>query len=108
MRCRLPALILFALGLPLVVGCSGCSKSAPRISAGGATFVNPIMQKWSGEYKKAKNVEIDYVSKGSGYGIEQMTARTIDFGCSEAPMNKEQVAAAKEKGGDVVHIPLTM
>ncbi|MCI0705440.1 MAG: phosphate ABC transporter substrate-binding protein PstS, partial [Planctomycetia bacterium] len=90
-------------------GCGGCSKSsAPRISAGGATFINPLMQKWSGEYNQKKKVEIDYVSKGSGYGIEQMTARTIDFGCSDAPMSKKQLDMAKEKGGDVFHIPLTM
>ena len=91
---------------PLTLGGCGGSTSAPRINAGGATFVNPLMQKWSGEYKKAKNVEIDYVSKGSGYGIEQMTAKTIDFGCSDAPMKKEQLATAKEKGGEVIHIPL--
>ena len=108
MRCRSLALPLFALALPLAAGCSGCSKSAPRISAGGSTFINPMMQKWSGEYKRAKNVEIDYVSEGSGYGIEQMTKKTIDFGCTDAPMSKEQLAAAKEKGGDVIHIPLTM
>lgn len=97
-----------ALLLPILFGCSGCGKSGPRINAGGATFVNPIMQKWSGEYKKAKNVEIDYVSKGSGYGVEQMTARTIDFGCSDAPMKSDQLAIAKEKGGDIFHIPLIM
>jgi phosphate transport system substrate-binding protein len=102
------SLALVALALPFAVGCSGCSKSGPRVNAGGATFVNPIMQKWSGEYRKAKGVEIDYVSKGSGYGIEQMTAKTIDFGCSDAPMKKEQLAAAKEMGGDVFHIPLIM
>jgi phosphate transport system substrate-binding protein len=100
--------LAFAWVAALMTGCSGCSQPSPRISAGGATFVNPIMQKWSGEYKKAKYIEIDYVSKGSGYGIEQMTARTIDFGCTDAPMTREQLAAAKEKGGDVVHIPLTM
>ena len=50
-------------------------EPAPRISAGGATFVDPIMQKWSGEYKKAKNVEIDYVAKGSGYGISNVTSQ---------------------------------
>ena len=55
----------------------------------------------SKEYKKAKNVEIDYVSKGSTYGIEQMTAKTIDFGCSDALMKKDQLATATEKGGDV-------
>ncbi|MCE9563239.1 MAG: phosphate ABC transporter substrate-binding protein PstS [Planctomycetes bacterium] len=70
--------------------------------------MNPLLQKWSGEYKKLKNAEIDYVSKGSSYGIEQMTAKTIDFGCSDAPMKKEQLATAKEKGSDVIHIPLTM
>jgi phosphate transport system substrate-binding protein len=90
----------------LMPGCSG--NRPPRITGGGATFVNPIMQRWSGEYRKAKNVEVDYVSKGSGYGIEQFTAKTIDFGCSDAPMKKDQVASAKAKGGDVIHIPLIM
>jgi phosphate transport system substrate-binding protein len=95
----------------LAIVCAGGCKSsarAPRITAGGATFVNPIMQKWSGEYRRLKGAEIDYVSKGSGYGIEQFTAKTIDFGCSDAPMKKEQVAAAQAKQGPVVHIPLIM
>ena len=83
-------------------------KSGPRINAGGATFVDPIMQKWSGEYRTAKKVEIDYVAKGSGYGISKVTSRTLDFGCSDAPMNAKEVAAAKEKGGEVVHIPVTI
>jgi phosphate transport system substrate-binding protein len=96
-------LVLFA-----AIAGSGCGKSSPRINAGGATFVNPIMQKWSGEYKKARNIEIDYVAKGSGYGIEQMTAKTIDFGCSDAPMKKDQLASATAKGGEVIHIPLIM
>src|SRR5262245_2150516 len=100
---------LLLFGLPIMSGCGGCSKSsAPRISAGGATFVNPIMQKWSGEYRNRHGVEIDYVAKGSGYGIEQMTDRNLDFGCSDAPMKKEHLAAAKGKGGDVVHVPLVM
>ena len=106
---RIVALAFLVLTLALTGGCGGCGgQPAPRISGGGATFVNPIMQKWSGDYKTTKNVEIDYVSKGSGYGVEQMTARTIDFGCTDAPMTKEQLAAAKEKGGDVMHIPLAM
>jgi hypothetical protein len=108
MICRTIGLFATAVVLPLALGLAGCSHSSQRISGGGATFVNPIMQKWSGEYKRAKNVEIDYVAKGSGYGIEQMTARTIDFGCTDAPLTAEQVAAARQKGGDVVHIPLTM
>lgn len=104
---RTPLIALSMVCALVSASCSGANRS-PRITGGGATFVNPIMQKWSGEYRKAKGVEIDYVSKGSGYGIEQFTAKTIDFGCSDAPMKKEQVAAANAKGGEVLHIPLIM
>jgi phosphate transport system substrate-binding protein len=97
---------VFVAWLAALAGCGG--PPAPRVSGGGATFVNPIMQKWSGEYKRLKGVEIDYVSKGSGYGVEQMTARTIDFGCTDAPMSKEQTAAARETGEDVIHVPLVV
>jgi len=96
------ALALVAL---VIVGCGG---SGPRINAGGATFVEPLMQKWSGEYDRAKHVQIDYVARGSGYGIEQMTKKTIDFGCTDAPMKKEQLEAARAAGGEVIHIPLVV
>jgi phosphate transport system substrate-binding protein len=99
-------LLLPALSVLVLAGCGG--KSGPRINAGGATFVDPIMQKWSGEYRAAKKVEIDYVAKGSGYGISNVTSRTLDFGCSDAPMNAREVEAAKAAGGEVVHIPVTL
>jgi phosphate transport system substrate-binding protein len=67
-----------------------------------------MMSKWAGEYDKAKGVKINYQSIGSGGGIQQMTAKTLDFGCTDAPMNDEQLAKARETGGDVVHIPLVM
>lgn len=104
---RLFALGSLVLALPLGAGC-GKSSSAPRVSAGGATFVDPIMQKWSGEYKKARNVEIDYVAKGSGYGISNVTSKNLDFGCSDAPMNAKEVDAAKAAGGEVIHVPVTV
>jgi phosphate transport system substrate-binding protein len=95
--------------VPWLSLCAGCgNKTGPRIHAGGATFVDPIMQKWSGEYRAAKQVEIDYVAKGSGYGISNVTSRTLDFGCSDAPMSAKEVAAAKEAGGEVVHIPVAL
>lgn len=103
----MPRSFLSICAVILISGCTG-NSAAPRISAGGATFVNPLMQKWSGEYRAKKGVEIDYVSKGSGYGIEQFTAKTIDFGCSDAPMKKEQLETARAKGGEVVHIPLIL
>src|SRR5438876_10017685 len=99
--------ILTLLGAFLVAapGCSGC-KQAQRLNGGGSTFVNPMMSKWSSEYNKAKGVEVNYQSIGSGGGIQQMTAKTFDFGCTDGPMNKEQLEKAKEEGGEVFHIPL--
>ncbi|MBN9121581.1 MAG: phosphate ABC transporter substrate-binding protein PstS [Planctomycetes bacterium] len=107
---RLLAFGVMALALPVAAGCGGCGKSSnvPRIAAGGATFVDPIMQKWSGVYRKEKNVEIDYVPKGSGYGISNVTSKTIDFGCSDAPMNAKEVEAAKAAGGEVIHVPVAI
>lgn len=77
-----------------------------RIGGGGATFVDPIMQKWSNEYRAVAGTEIDYTKSGSSDGIKQMTEKSLHFGCSDAPMSKAQVEAAAGKGGDVVHIPL--
>lgn len=105
---RLLVLGSFVAVLALAAGCGGGKGAAPRISGGGATFVDPIMQKWSGEYKSAKNVEIDYVAKGSGYGMTTLTAKNIDFGCSDAPMNTKELDAAKAAGGEVIHIPVAI
>ncbi len=94
----------------LVAGASaGCeSNGKPRLNGGGSTFVYPMMSKWSAEYDKAKGVEVNYQSIGSGGGIQQMTAKTFDFGCTDGPMNEEQLQKAKDTGGDVVHVPLVM
>jgi phosphate transport system substrate-binding protein len=88
----------------LATGCG--ERKSERLSGGGATFVDPIMQKWSAEYKAATGVEIDYSKSGSADGIKKMTERELDFGCSDAPMKKEQVEAARSKGGEVVHVPV--
>jgi len=74
----------------------------------GATFVNPIMQKWSHEYANAKKTEIDYSGVGSSDGITKMTKKEADFGCSDAPMKKKQVEDAQASGGEVVHVPLIL
>src|SRR5262249_83364 len=78
------------------------------LNGGGSSFVYPIMTKWASEYDKAKGVKINYQSIGSGGGIQQMTAKTFDFGCTDAPMNEEQLQKAHETGGEVLHIPLGM
>jgi phosphate transport system substrate-binding protein len=101
---RLASSIATLCCLVLVSGC-GSSK---RLNAGGATFVYPIMSKWASEYKKATGIEVNYQSIGSGGGIQQMTARTFDFGCSDGPLNDEQLEKCRDNGAEAVHIPLVM
>jgi phosphate transport system substrate-binding protein len=114
--------ILLGVGMVVVVGCGGTDgggsapgsggsggvKPADRINGSGATFIEPMMKHWSGAFKKAKDIEIDYNGTGSGAGVAQMTAKETDFGCSDAPMNDEQINKAKANGGDVIHVPLVM
>jgi phosphate ABC transporter phosphate-binding protein len=100
---------LFAAGCGFsLLSLPGCGEHKLRLNGGGSTFVYPMMSKWSSEYDKAKNVEVNYQSIGSGGGIQQMTAKTFDFGCTDAPMNEEQLKKASESGGEVVHIPLVL
>ena len=98
---------LASLGFALsMAGCGGGQNK--RLTGAGSTFVYPMMSKWTSEYGKAKGIEINYQSIGSGGGIQQMTAKTVDFGCTDGPMNQEQLDKAKAVAGEVVHIPLVM
>jgi phosphate transport system substrate-binding protein len=98
---------LFGLALGALAGCSA-NKEADRLNGGGSSFVAPMMKKWAGDYHKAHSVEIDYTSSGSGDGVAKMVEKKNDFGCTDAPMNAEQLKQAADNGGDVVHIPLVM
>jgi phosphate transport system substrate-binding protein len=94
-----------ALGL---AGCgnSGTSGGEVKIQGAGSTFANPLYQKWFSEYNKAhSNVKFDYQSIGSGGGIKQFSAKTVDFGGSDAPMTDEQIKAT---GGEVIHVPVAL
>ncbi|HEY1262272.1 MAG TPA: phosphate ABC transporter substrate-binding protein PstS [Terriglobales bacterium] len=76
------------------------------LNGAGATFPNPIYQKWFSEYHKAHpEVEFNYQSIGSGGGIRQVLAETVDFGASDGPMSDEQLAQAKIK---LLHIPTVL
>jgi phosphate transport system substrate-binding protein len=94
--------------LMAVCGLTGCTAATKNIQGGGSTLIAPLMEKWAGMYDKKAGVKIDYTRAGSGKGISQMTAGTYDFGCTDAPMNKDQLAEAEGKGGAVVHIPLSL
>jgi phosphate ABC transporter phosphate-binding protein len=61
------------------------------LNGAGATFPYPLISKWSSEYNKIKpNIQINYQSVGSGAGIKQITARTVDFGASDAPLTEQE------------------
>src|SRR5579863_10199537 len=105
---RLLKQALFGVGGVIALACLGCGNSKPRLNGAGSSFVFPMMSKWAAEYNKLHNVEVNYQSIGSGGGIQQMTAKTADFGCTDGPMNLEQLQKAKDTGGEVFHIPLVM
>jgi phosphate transport system substrate-binding protein len=88
----------------IAAGFAGFQAHAQMLLKGaGATFPNPIYQKWSSEYTKVDaSVQINYSSIGSGGGQQQITARTVDFGASDGPMSDENLAKAP---GKILHIP---
>ncbi len=87
----------------------GTTKAQKVINGAGATFPYPLISKWSSEYQKINpNVRINYQAIGSGGGIRQLVAGTVNFGASDAPMTEEQMADARKAHGDVIHIPETL
>jgi len=76
------------------------------LNAAGATFPYPIYSKWFDVYHTAHpNVQINYQSIGSGGGIRQLQAGTVDFGASDGPMSDEQLAQSKFK---ILHFPTVL
>ena len=97
-------LMVMALAIMLLVGGIGSARAQSPITlnGAGATFPYPLYSKWSQVYAAEKSVQINYQSIGSGGGIRQFIAKTVDFGATDGPMTDEQIAQA---GGRVVHIP---
>jgi len=104
--------------LALVAGCKGEGGSSPAGSAApaaadaitlngaGATFPYPLYSKWMSEYNKSHpDVRINYQSIGSGGGIRQITAGTVDFGATDAPMTTDE---EQKSPGKLHHIPTTL
>ncbi|HXP31620.1 MAG TPA: phosphate ABC transporter substrate-binding protein PstS [Stellaceae bacterium] len=70
------------------------AASAAEISGAGATFPYPIYAKWAEAYKAATGIGLNYQSIGSGGGIKQIEAKTVDFGASDMPLKPEELAKA--------------
>ncbi len=106
---------IFSLGvmcsLLVAAGCgrkdaSGGADREVSLNGAGATFPYPLYSKWMAEYNKLHpEVRINYQSIGSGGGIRQITAGTVDFGATDAPMSE---ADEKKASGKLLHVPTTI
>ena len=90
---------------------TGSGSAAPAsgtvtLNGAGATFPYPLYSKWISEYNKVNpNVQVNYQSIGSGGGIRQISAGTVDFGATDAPMTADEEQKAP---GKLHHIPSTL
>jgi len=72
----------------------GLSAQAADITGAGATFPFPIYAKWAEAYKQKSGTSMNYQSIGSGAGIKQIQAKTVDFGATDAPLKGDELAKA--------------
>ncbi|BDV42319.1 phosphate-binding protein [Geotalea uraniireducens] len=97
------------LALVAATAVAGQAGAETLINGAGATFPYPIYSKWFSEYAKIDtSVKFNYQSIGSGGGIKQITAQTVDFGASDKPLSDEELSAAAAAGGKLLHIPTVM
>ncbi len=100
---------LMALTMALAMALTApraAAQGTVNLNAAGATFPYPIYSKWFDVYHTAHpNIQINYQSIGSGGGIRQLQAGTVDFGASDGPMTDEQLAQSKFK---VLHFPTVL
>ena len=73
---------------------ASATPSTAEISGAGASFIYPLLSKWSADYNAATGAKINYQSIGSGGGIAQIKAGTVDFGSSDKPLSSEELAQA--------------
>lgn len=94
------------LFLTAAIACNNNGSGSVRLEGAGATFPNPLYQKWLSEYGKLHpNLKLDYQSIGSGGGIKQIKEQTVDFGASDAPMSDADLKSAP---GELLHIPTVL
>lgn len=95
---RIALVVCLALAVPVF--------GQTTLNGAGATFPYPMYSKWFSEYNKLHpDIQFNYQSIGSGGGLRQVIAGTVDFGASDGPMTDEQLAQAKIK---IVHIPTVL
>ena len=79
------------LSAAVAFGALSFAANAIDITGAGATFPFPIYAKWAADYKVVSGNAVNYQSIGSGGGVQQITAKTVDFGATDDPMSGEQL-----------------
>jgi phosphate transport system substrate-binding protein len=80
------------LMLGIAVASFATLSAAQDVTGAGASFPAPLYSKWAADYNKATGIKINYQSVGSGAGLRQIEAKTVDFGASDAPLKDEELA----------------
>lgn len=92
MRRRVFALAAAAIGLGALLAPASRAQQQ-QITGAGSTFVYPVLAKWSADYAQSNGVQVNYQSIGSGGGIAQIKAGTVDFGATDAPLSPADLQA---------------
>lgn len=77
--------------LAILLAAVTITAQAQVINGAGATFPAPVYSKWASEYKKLTDISVNYQAVGSGAGVRQIGAKTVDFGASDDPMSEKDV-----------------
>ena len=89
---KMSAIRILVAGVVSAGAFSGTAWAQQEATGAGASFPAPLYAKWAADYHKATGVKVNYQSVGSGAGLRQIEAKTVDFGASDAPLKDEDLA----------------
>lgn len=93
----------------LLLGMAAPASAATQLTGAGSTFDYPFFSKAFYQYNQQHpDVTVNYQPVGSGGGIQQFTQKIVDFGATDVPMNKDELARAQATGGSVIQVPVAL
>ena len=99
---KLKAIAAAVVAAPMLVACGGTSNKVSTLNGAGATFPAPLYQAWFQTYASTGGHRVNYQAVGSGAGVRQYKAKTVDFGASDGAVSDKKMPAE-----GMVHIPMT-
>ena len=98
---KLKALAAVIAATPLMVACGSAEKTSFTLNGAGATFPAPLYNAWFGSFAQETGNRVNYQAVGSGAGVRQYTAKTVDFGASDGAVSD------KKQKLPMIHVPMT-